>query len=74
MQIKAKYPGKCRVCGNSFAAGELIEWSKGSGAQHPVCKSSSDKQVSVQRSYSKQEDACELCGKNRYTCGHCIGW
>lgn len=20
------------------------------------------------------EDECELCGKNKYTCGHCIGW
>lgn len=21
-----------------------------------------------------REDQCELCGKNRYICGHCIGW
>ena len=20
------------------------------------------------------EDECELCGGNKYTCGHCIGW
>jgi hypothetical protein len=22
----------------------------------------------------KEDDRCELCGKNKYTCGHCIGW
>lgn len=22
----------------------------------------------------EREDQCEICGKNRYTCGHCIGW
>lgn len=21
-----------------------------------------------------RDDDCELCGRNRYTCGHCIGW
>lgn len=21
-----------------------------------------------------RDDSCELCGRNRYTCGHCIGW
>jgi hypothetical protein len=21
-----------------------------------------------------QDDECELCGKNKFTCGHCIGW
>lgn len=20
------------------------------------------------------DDECELCGKNKWTCGHCIGW
>ena len=25
--------------------------------------------------YRRNEDnECELCGKNKYTCGHCIGW
>ena len=23
---------------------------------------------------SRLDDACEACGRNRYTCGHCIGW
>lgn len=22
----------------------------------------------------REEDQCELCGKNKYTCGHGIGW
>lgn len=28
------------------------------------------------RNYSRrnEDDECELCGKNKYTCGHCIGW
>lgn len=21
-----------------------------------------------------QDDECEMCGRNKYTCGHCIGW
>lgn len=21
-----------------------------------------------------EDNECELCGKNKYTCGHCIGW
>lgn len=21
-----------------------------------------------------REEQCEMCGKNKYTCGHCIGW
>ena len=21
-----------------------------------------------------EDDVCELCGENKYTCGHCIGW
>jgi len=22
----------------------------------------------------RQDESCELCGRNKYTCGHCIGW
>lgn len=22
----------------------------------------------------REDQECELCGKNKYTCGHCIGW
>jgi hypothetical protein len=22
----------------------------------------------------EDDDACDLCGRNKYTCGHCIGW
>lgn len=25
--------------------------------------------------YRRNEDEeCEMCGRNKYTCGHCIGW
>lgn len=26
------------------------------------------------RSRFEDDESCELCGQNRYTCGHCIGW
>lgn len=29
----------------------------------------------VKRRYHYDEDnECELCGQNKYECGHCIGW
>jgi hypothetical protein len=37
MTITAKYPGTCVLCGERFAAGETIEWSRGSGSAHAVC-------------------------------------
>lgn len=21
-----------------------------------------------------EDDECEVCGKNKYSCGHCVGW
>lgn len=31
--------------------------------------------VSEPSRYRRNEDEeCELCGRNKYTCGHCIGW
>lgn len=21
-----------------------------------------------------EDNQCEMCGRNKYTCGHCIGW
>ena len=30
--------------------------------------------VSTSHHESREEQECELCGRNKYTCGHCIGW
>ena len=27
-----------------------------------------------QTRWEREDQECELCGKNKYTCGHCIGW
>lgn len=26
------------------------------------------------RDRNRWENECEVCGRNRYTCGHCVGW
>jgi hypothetical protein len=39
MTITAKYPGKCAVCGERFAAGEQINWRKGEPSSHATCSS-----------------------------------
>jgi len=39
--MKAKYPGKCGVCGGSVRVGDEINWSKASGASHFKCPSKS---------------------------------
>ena len=38
IQIKAKYPGKCFVCGEEIGEGELVDWSKETGAKHTYCE------------------------------------
>lgn len=37
MRITAKYPGKCRHCGEYFEAGEQVEWTRGRGCEHITC-------------------------------------
>lgn len=37
MTIKAKYPGRCKSCGNSITVGQEIEWTKNNGARHLDC-------------------------------------
>jgi hypothetical protein len=22
----------------------------------------------------REDEECEVCGRNKYTCGHCVGW
>jgi hypothetical protein len=37
MEIYAKYPGRCKKCGQNIAVGEKIDWKKGEGASHLEC-------------------------------------
>lgn len=37
MTIRAKFSGKCTVCGGSIRTGEEVEWSREDGARHPDC-------------------------------------
>lgn len=34
MAMKAKYAGKCNICGGQINVGEEIEWTRGEGASH----------------------------------------
>ena len=51
MAIKAKFAGKCTVCGNSFSAGEEIEWSRDAGASHIECGEELTRVESTQQTY-----------------------
>jgi len=37
MTITAKFPGKCALCGERFAAGTQINWRKGEPSSHAAC-------------------------------------
>jgi hypothetical protein len=39
--ISARFPGKCRVCGEGIPAGATVEWERGSGAAHVTCSGTS---------------------------------
>ena len=36
--MAAKFGGKCRSCGGRIEAGELIRWSRATGAMHAGCE------------------------------------
>lgn len=39
MQMQAKYNGKCAGCGGPIRAGDVIDYSRDTGARHPACTS-----------------------------------
>ena len=41
-KIRAKYPGRCAVCGLRFDKGEEIYWFRAYGVAHTVCYSLED--------------------------------
>lgn len=53
---------------------ECVVWS-GQGKWIAAVAPSSAPRASGRRSREDWEELeCELCGKNKYKCGHCIGW
>lgn len=47
MLIRAKYVGKCKVCGEAVNAGDWIYWSSGVGCNHEKCGDDFTKNVLV---------------------------
>ena len=43
MTMRAKFPGRCKVCGQTIRVGEEIEWTKESGAKHVRCPQAQEK-------------------------------
>lgn len=80
MTIRAKYPGRCAACRGAVEAGDQIEWVKGQPVRHTQCPRNRGPAVTTpRRQYWSQrrrweDESCDLCGRNKYTCGHCIGW
>jgi len=44
LRIKARYKGRCRVCGGEINPGDEIEWSRSQGAAHVECAASSPRE------------------------------
>ena len=58
----------------------MVSEDKAAEARRIVAGAGPKKAFSGGRSFGargnsrRPSDSCELCGRNRYTCGHCIGW
>ena len=66
MAFAAKYPGTCRACGGKVSVGEMIEWSRETGARHAKCKAEASKTAET-----PPKDAITLYGGSGYGCE---GW
>ena len=64
MTIRAKYPGKCRKCGQMILAGAIIEWEKRAGAAHVECPAGT-------ASHPGPANAIKISGGSGYGCQ---GW
>jgi hypothetical protein len=51
MVIRAKYDGRCAVCGQRIRAGAEIEWSRDAGATHLACVKREEKQAETVAAY-----------------------
>lgn len=83
MTITAKYATRCATCGQSIAAGEKIEWAKGSPARHTSCSATTTRPATTtraaapksSRSYRGPRTGCS-CGSredtiSQYDCESC---
>lgn len=68
---------------NADAKAWMVTADKAAEAQRIVAGAGPKKAFSGSRSFGarsnygsrrNQDSECELCGRNKYTCGHCIGW
>lgn len=69
MVIRAKYNGRCNICGKRIQAGEEIEWTKADGAAHLACARGEAKEAAEVQKYNGP--TYELCGGSGYGCK---GW
>jgi len=53
----SKYAGTCAACSRPIAKGDLIAWSRASGAQHPKCAG-----VYLPQSPQDVRAPCWICG------------
>ena len=65
MTITARFPGRCRSCGGDFAAGEEIEWTRGEGAAHPVCPTTTTQNPGRKTGWGangkRYDEECDRC-------------
>lgn len=54
--LRARFPGVCIVCGDPYAKGEMIAWSRGKGSKHEACA----KQVATPATPPTEAEAKEL--------------
>lgn len=77
MTITAKYATRCATCGQPIAAGEKIEWAKGSPARHTSCTATTTRTAvpKSSRSARGRRTGCS-CGSredtiSQYDCESC---
>lgn len=64
MTITAKFPATCPTCGGAIAAGDKIEWQRGTRARHTACPDAAaltpaPRRMASRRSYSQRSS--NLC-------------
>ena len=70
MEITAKFPGRCRVCGGDVNVGDRVEWQKGAGVTCLDCLGEvapvgTVRPWEARRRLARREenDVCECCGE-----------
>jgi hypothetical protein len=44
------------------------------GQPAALCSIRATPRPSTDRRRRNEDEECEVCGRNKYTCGHCVGW